>query len=111
VTSGPVKRRRGGSTKGVCCGGRRLVSANIEMVRRQGGTIRLGSTRLPSYGSEPRERPLLQHVQAITVAIDQYAEKALATVTTFSTSPTARLALPRPAGGISYSTEPNSDFR
>jgi hypothetical protein len=36
-----------------------------------------------------REGWCYQHVQAITVAIDQYAEKALATAITFSTSPTA----------------------
>ena len=41
-------------------------------------TTRPGSTRLPSCGSGPRERGhCYQHVQAITVAIDQYAEKAL----------------------------------
>ena len=37
-----------------------------------------GSTRLPNCGSGQRERATaIQHVQAITVAIDQYAEKAL----------------------------------
>ena len=33
-----------------------------------------------------REGHCYQHVQAITVAIDQYAEKALGTATTFSTA-------------------------
>ncbi|WP_308163768.1 hypothetical protein [Bradyrhizobium sp. SRL28] len=41
-------------------------------------TIRLGSTRLPNCGSEPRERATATSTsKAITVAIDQYAEKAL----------------------------------
>ena len=36
-----------------------------------------------------REGHCYQHVQAITVAIDQYAERRWATAITFSTSPTA----------------------
>jgi hypothetical protein len=37
---------------------------------------------------------MLPTVQAITVAIDQYAEKRWATATTFSTSPTASVKAP-----------------
>jgi hypothetical protein len=48
------------------------------MVRRGGGELAVGSKALAELRQRAtREGYYYQHVQAITVAIDQYAEKAL----------------------------------
>ena len=48
-----------------------------------------------------REGHCYQHVQAITVAIDQYAERRWATAITFSTSPTVWDQAPTKCGDTS----------
>jgi hypothetical protein len=54
------------------------------MVRRERGQSIKALAELRHRAT--REGWCHQHVQAITVAIDQYAEKALATAITFSTN-------------------------
>jgi hypothetical protein len=58
-----------------------------------------------------REGHCFQHVQGITVAIDQYAEKALGNVITFSTNPTASASVAATKrADLRNLTGPNSDF-
>ncbi len=61
----------------------------MEMVRRKGGQLAMDLTRLRSCVGSPRVRSNVLHVQAITIEIDKYAEKAIDNRTTSSTSPTS----------------------
>jgi hypothetical protein len=47
------------------------------MARREGGQLAMGQRARRTAPASTREGHCYQHVQAITVAIDQYAEKAL----------------------------------
>jgi hypothetical protein len=78
VTSGTGSRKsRAVRRRGACLAAGVGDARTIEMVRRQGGQLALVDALAELRQRAAREGHCFQHVQAITVAIDQYAEKAL----------------------------------
>jgi hypothetical protein len=71
-----LNKEQGGPTKGRVLGGRSWWCASNWNGTTTKRTSRRGSTRWLRQRAT-REGHCYQHVQAITVAIDQYAEKAL----------------------------------
>ena len=56
---------------------RYVHTRTIEMARREGGQLAMDQRARRAATARDAQGHCFQHVQAITVAIDQYAEKAL----------------------------------
>ncbi|WOH47454.1 hypothetical protein RX328_25055 [Bradyrhizobium sp. sBnM-33] len=72
-----LKKEEGGPTRGACLGAGVGDARSTEMVRRQGRQFGVARCACRVAPAAARKGYCYQHVQAITVAIDQYAEKAL----------------------------------